>query len=123
EAFAELLQGLWQASGSGTAQKPAVFSQSLEVRENPWFGVTGGRTVTVLWVYTARVRDWYDALSPDVQAVLGSFDDPASFHSFPHYPTFDTDLTATEVNLLSSLTAWTVAGDENRAAFEALYGG
>lgn len=124
EAFAELLQGLWQASGSGTAQKPALFTQSLAVQENPWFGVTGGgRTVTVLWVYTARVRDWYDALSPDVQAVLGSFDDPASFHSFPHYPTFDTDLTPTEVNLLSSLTAWTVAADENRGAFEALYGG
>ncbi|MDN5850390.1 MAG: hypothetical protein L0H63_12275, partial [Nitrococcus sp.] len=122
QAFADLLKGLWQASGSGTAQRPAVFTQSLAVQDNAWFGVTGGgRTVRVLWVYTDRVRDWYDALSPDVQAVLGSFDNPASFHAFPHYPTFDTNLTATEVNLLSSLTAWTVAADENRGAFEALY--
>jgi hypothetical protein len=123
DAFADLVRGLWQASGSGTNQKPAVFAQSLAVQTNDWFGVTGGRTVTVLWVYTARVRDWFDALAPEVQALLGAFDDPKSFHAFPHYPTFDTDLSATEVNLLSSLTAWTVAGDENRAAFEQLYGG
>ncbi len=123
EAFADLLRGLWQASGAGTAEKPAVFAQSLAVQKNEWFGVPGARTVTVLWVYTARVRDWYDALSPDVQALLGSFDDPASFHRFPHYPTFDTDLSPTEINLLSSLTAWTVAADGNRGAFETLYGG
>jgi hypothetical protein len=123
DAFADLVRGLWQASGAGTNQKPAVFAQSLAVQANEWFGVTGDRTVTVLWVYTARVRDWYDALAPEVQALLGAFDDPKSFHAFPHYPTFDTDLSPTEVNLLASLTAWTVAADENRAAFEQLYGG
>ncbi|MDN5869876.1 MAG: hypothetical protein L0H73_04025 [Nitrococcus sp.] len=124
QGFADLLKGLWQASGSGTARKPAVFTQSLAVQDNVWFGVTGGgRTVRVLWVYTDRVKDWYDALSREVQAMLGSFDDPESFHAFPHYSTFDTDLTATEVNLLASLTAWTVAADENRGAFEALYTG
>jgi len=123
DAFADLVRGLWQASGSGTNQKPAVFAQGLAVQANDWFGVTGERTVTVLWVYTARIRDWYDALAPEVQALLGAFDDPKSFHAFPHYPTFDTDLSPTEVNLLSSLTAWTVADDENRAAFERLYGG
>lgn len=123
EAFADLLRGLWQASGSGANRKPAVFAQSLAVQANDWFGVAGGRTVTVLWVYTARVRDWYEALAPEVQALLGAFDDPKSFHGFPHYPTFDTDLSPTEVNLLASLTAWTVAADENRGAFEQLYGG
>lgn len=123
EAFADLVRGLWQASGSGTNQRAAVFAQSLAVQKNEWFGVKDGRTVTVLWVYTARVRDFYEALSPQVQALLGDFDDPSSFHAFPHYPTFDTDLSPAEVNLLASLAAWTVAGDENRAAFEALYGG
>ncbi len=123
DAFAELVRGLWQASGSGTNQKPALFSQSLPVQENTWFGVADGRTVTVLWVYTARVRDFYDALSPQVQALMGTFDDPSSFHSFPHYPTLDTALSPTEINLLASLTAWTVAAEENKAAFEALYGG
>jgi hypothetical protein len=123
DAFADLVRELWQASGSGANRKPAVYAQSLAVQPNPWFGVTGDRTVTVLWVYTARVRDWFDALAPEVQALLGAFDDPKSFHAFPHYPTFDTDLSPTEVNLLSSITAWTVAADENRAAFERLYGG
>ncbi len=121
DAFAELVRGLWQASGSGTNQKPALFTQELEVQENVWFGVAGGRTVTVLWVYTARVRDFYDALSPQVQGLMGAFDDPSSFHAFPHYPTFDTALSPTEVNLLASLAAWTVAADENRGVFEALY--
>ncbi len=122
-AFADLLRGLWQASGSGANLRPALFSQSLDVQANRWFGVPGGRTVTVLWVYTARVRDWYDALSSDVRALLGDFDDPASFHSFPHYGTLDTDLSATEINLLASLTAWTVAAEGNQEKFEALYQG
>ncbi len=123
EAFADLVSGLWQASGSGTNQKPAVFTQKLAVQKNDWFGVADGRTVTMLWVYTTRVRDWFDALSPQVQTLMGDFDDPSSFHSFPHYPTFDTDLSPTEINLLASLGAWTVAADENKAAFEALFGG
>jgi len=121
EAFADLLRGLWQASGSGANDRPAVFSQELVVQANEWFGVPGDRTVTVLWVYTTRVRAWYDALSPDVQAILGDFDDPQSFHSFPHYSTLETDLSATEINLLASLTAWVVAGEENRGTFEALF--
>jgi hypothetical protein len=44
-----------------------------------------------------------------------------SFSSFPHYPTFNTDLTPTKVNLLSSLTAWTVAGAPNRDLFLSMY--
>ena len=123
EAFADLLSGLWQTSGSGTNQKPAVFTQKLAVQKNDWFGVPGGRTVMVVWVYTTRVREFYDALSPQVQTLMGDFDDPSSFHSFPHYPTFDTDLSPTEINLLASLGAWTVAADENKAVFEALYAG
>jgi hypothetical protein len=121
DAFADLLRGLWQASGSGKNDQPAVFTQELAVQANEWFGVPGDRTVTVLWVYMARVRAFYDALSPDVQAILGDFDDPSSFHSFPHYATLDTDLSATEINLLASLTAWVVAADGNREQFEALF--
>ena len=123
DAFADLLRGLWQTSGAGTNDQPALVSQELAVQANDWFGVAGGRTVTVLWVYTARVRSWYDALSPGVQALLGDFDDPSSFHSFPHYGTLDTDLSATEVNLLASLTAWVVAAEGNREQFEALFAG
>ncbi|HXO20590.1 MAG TPA: hypothetical protein VOA87_11785, partial [Thermoanaerobaculia bacterium] len=109
DQFAPLLQGLWAASGSGSNASPALFTQTLAVEGNPWFGVRDGRTVTILWVYLSRVQAWYDALPPAVQAILGSFDDPTSFNSFPNYGTFDLDLSATEINLLASLTAWTLA--------------
>jgi hypothetical protein len=121
--FADFLRGIWQASGSGTNSGPAVFKQQLAVQPNRWVGIAGGKTVNVLWVYTNRVRAWYDLLIPEVQAILGAFSDPMTFSNFPHYPTFSTDLTPTKVNLLSNLTAWVVAGDPNKALFQSMYGG
>lgn len=44
-----------------------------------------------------------------------------SFSSFPHYGTFNTDLTPAKVNLLSSLTAWCVAGDPNKDLVLSMY--
>jgi hypothetical protein len=121
--FADCLRGIWQASGSGANTGPAVFQQTLTVQANPWFGIAGGKTVTVLWVYLNRVKAWYDLLSPQVQAILGPFTNGMSFSNFPNYPTFSTDLNPTQVNLLASLTAWTVAGDPNKDLFLSLYGG
>jgi len=123
EKFQELLDALWQASGSGTNAHPAQVKQTLEVLPNAWFGVRGGKTVGVLWVYTNRVVAWYDLLSPSVQAILGDPSDPTSYNSFPHYGTIDTDLTATEINLLANLTAWSVAGDANQALYLGMYSG
>jgi len=120
-AFADFLRGIWQGTGSGADVNAALLKQSLAVQKNPWFGVAGGKTVHVLWVYTNRVKAWYDLLQPSVQAILGDFDDPMSFGSFPHYSTFNTDLTSTKVNLLSSLTAWCVAGDPNKDLFLSMY--
>ena len=112
-----MVQGLWAASNGYT--RPAVFLQTdLAVLDNAWFGVVGaGRKIKLLWVHLARVREWYDLLSDDVKAILGDFDDPSSFGDFPHYSTFDTDLSATQVNLLAQLTSWIVAADGNRDLF------
>jgi hypothetical protein len=121
ERFAELLAGLWAASGGGTNATPAVFQQSLPVQDNAWFGVRGGRTVSLLWVYNNRVQAWYDLLSPQVQAILGAPDDPSSCGSFPNYSTFHTDLSATEINLLASLAAWVVAAAPNSQPFLDFY--
>jgi hypothetical protein len=120
-SFAALLQGIWAASGSGTNATAAVFTQDLQVQDNAWFGVHGGRSVTVLWVYNNRVKQWYDLLNPQVQAILGSFTDPSSFGSFPNYNTLYTDLDATHINLLANLAAWVVAADANRQAFLDMY--
>lgn len=114
EDFAALLQGLWQNSGNhnqpGSNQHPAVFRQTLDLQSNPWFGIAGGRPIDVLWVYNNPVRDWYQQLNSSVKKLLGDFDDPDAFHGFPNYPTINTNLDATEINLLASLSAWVVAG-------------
>lgn len=138
-AFPELLKGLWAATGNtgdpaalgatlietpaGANQNPAIFKMDLPVLDNPWFGIRGGRTVGVLWFYTNRVRDWYEQLSPAVKATLGSFDDPKSCDKFPHYATIKTHLTETQINLISSFTAWSVANPANRQSFIDMFAG
>jgi hypothetical protein len=131
--FAAVLRGLWAAignegppvpegSGLGSADlRPAIFKQRLEVLPNPWFGVRGQRSVNVLWCYTNRVRAFYDATSPAVQAILGPFDQPGSEDSFPHYSTVRTHLSATEINLLANLTAWSVANAEDQGVFFGMF--
>ena len=114
EAFADLLQGLWNNSGKGSFARPANFTQRLETVANDWFGVSQ-RPVTVLWVYTNAVGDWFAKLRPDVQALVSANGD------FPHYGTFDTNLSETEINLLASLTSWCVGDDSNSQPFIDLF--
>ncbi len=119
--LAEVIQGLWAASGSGATTGSAIYKQTLEVQENAWFGVRGGRTVSVLWVYPNRARSWFSQLSSEVQALLAPFDDPTTGDYFPHYNTLETDLTATQINLLASFTAWMVAGPEGAEQVLGMY--
>jgi hypothetical protein len=118
-SFADLLQGLWAASGGESRRHPPLFEQTLAVLPNEWHGVAGGREVRVLWVYLGRVADWYDALRPEVRALLGPFDQPDSFAAFPHYSTGRTELSATEINLMAHLTAWCIGSEADR--FRSLY--
>jgi hypothetical protein len=52
--------------------------------------------------------------------VRGLVDVEQVTYGFPNYSTFTTDLSATQINLLSNLTAWSVQA--NAASFTALYG-
>ena len=119
--LAEVIQGLWAASGSGANAGSAIYRQTLEVRDNAWFGVKGGRTVSVLWVYPNRAQDWFSQLSPEVQALLAPFDNPSTGDYFPHYSTLETDLTPTQINLLANFTAWMVASPESAPRFLGMY--
>ena len=58
-----------------------------------------------------------------MQSLLGPFEDPTAFSTFPHYSTLKTALNPTEINLLASLTAWTVAANANKEAFFGMYQG
>lgn len=120
--MAGLLQGLWKANGEGANTSATLYKQEkLAVQANPWFGVKGDRTVNVLWVYPNRDQTWFNLLSADVQALLAPFSDPRTLAYFPHYSTFDTDLTATQVNLLAHYTAWMVANGDNAPVFQGMY--
>ncbi|HET8637137.1 MAG TPA: hypothetical protein VFL96_09835 [Acidobacteriaceae bacterium] len=106
-AFPALLQGLWAATGGGSYARPAIFTQRLAVRPNTWFGVTSPREVTVVWYYLSFVAEW-EALFANNQPVRAVIELERSANSFPNYSTLDTNLSATQINLLANLTAWSV---------------
>jgi hypothetical protein len=117
--FPALLQGLWAASNGNT--QPAIFTQSLPVMANSWFGITGGKTVTVVWCYLSAASAWTNLFqnNPAVSAIIANV---VAENKFPHYSTFDTSLSATQVNLLSGLTAWcVVSSDTNNHTFSRLF--
>ena len=131
-AFSEFLINMWQNSGnaeqSGSNQHPAICKQSLLVLENTWFGVKarGGPDdakgkINIVWYYNNAARDWYEGLNEEVQQLLGDFDNPSSFNSFPHYSTISSHLTKTEINLLANFTAWSVADPSNSEVFTGLF--
>ena len=122
--LADVIQGLWAASaasGSGANSGSTLYKQKLTVQPNTWFGILKSRPVNVLWVYPNRDQGWFDLLNPAVQDLLKPFDDPSTFNYFPHYSTFDTDLTAQQINLLANYTAWMVANEKSAPIFTGMY--
>src|SRR5580765_1350185 len=86
----KLLQ-IWKNSGNGSNQSPAIYAQTLPVLPNAWFGVAGGKTVTVVWSYLSEVGNWRAqfAGNPAVAAIVALAE--SKMH-FPHYETVDTSL-------------------------------
>jgi hypothetical protein len=120
-AFPALLQGLWAASGSGSYARPAVLAQRLAVRANKWFGVTSAREVTVVWSYLSFVAEW-QALFANNQPVQAIIELERSTNGFPNYSTLDTNLSATQINLLANLTAWSVnEAERSSGVFSTLF--
>jgi hypothetical protein len=120
-AFPALLHGLWEASGRETYASPAVFSQRLSARPNLWFGITSAREVRVVWNYLGYVGNWaalFDHNKP-VQAIIAA---ERAKNGFPNYSTLETNLSATQINLLANLAAWSVNAAEETRAFSQLFG-
>ena len=120
-AFPALLQGLWAAGGDGSHANPAIFTQRLAVMPNPWFGVASAREVTVVWCYLGFVTAWA-ALFANNQPVLAIIEAERAANGFPNYSTLDSQLSATQINLLANLTAWSVnEAEEKTQAFSQLF--
>lgn len=121
-AFPALLRGLWEASGRETSASPAVFSHRLAVRPNPWFGITTAREVKVVWNYLGYVGNWA-ALFDHNTAVRVIIEAEQATKGFPNYSTLDTNLSATQINLLAHLTAWSAHEAEKSGVFSQLFEG
>lgn len=119
-AFPRLLQGLWAASGNGSYANPAIFTQRLAVLPNLWFGVTSAREVTVIWSYLGFVTSWA-ALFANNQSVQAIIEAERSNNGFPNYSTLDTNLSATQINLLANLTSWCVGEAKGAKVFSQLF--
>ncbi|MCX7099048.1 MAG: hypothetical protein NTV43_14190 [Methylococcales bacterium] len=132
-SFGPLLQGL-AAAGSGETNGetipgyfshiyPCTFLQTLTTVDNPWFSVTAGRTVKVLWCYLNDVRTWHGLLATSVENLFTSSSSDDGLNSnFPHYSTItETQLTPAQVNMLANLSAWCVCGENNSAPFINLF--
>jgi hypothetical protein len=61
---------------------------------------------------------WFEALNKDLHFTV---DWEYSVNSFPNYSTFSTELTATQINLLSNLTAWVIQESSSASAFTSLF--
>jgi len=117
-SFAGFLQALWANSGSGQNLHSAIVQQSLQVIPNQWFGITRCDTVNVVFCYLNMVEDWYHLFdnNPTVQQLISSY---ITQYSFPNYDLLDTDLSATQTNLMANFTAWNVVS--NSAIFTKLF--
>ena len=97
--------------------RTALTTTTHAVQSNEWWGVDGGWTVRVCWVYNERVREWEERLGVDLRRSIEEGRAPipsGPFAHFPHYLTRGQNpgclirLTPAQVNLLAHLSCWNV---------------
>ena len=65
----------------------------------------------MVWFYLSFVNEWKE-LFDNNQPVQAIIEFEQSNNRFPNYSTLETNLSATQINLLSNLTAWSVDAAE-----------
>jgi len=85
---------------------------------NEWWGINGGDTVNIVWVYNDLVEAFADSLIPDIRDQIKDLDGFPFFPYFPRYALIDEDLgrivqlSAEQINLLYQFSAWHVYSNE-----------
>ena len=115
----EDLRGVVQAlQAAHRTGGPAIARTRLEVQPNDWWGVDGGWTTDVCWVYLERVREWDAQLEPGVQRLVeagrnAAPADKTPYWGFPNYKTMFQGgkmqilaMSPGEANLLADFTSW-----------------
>ena len=106
--FVPLAMALQEKAAAG---KGAVVTMEHTTVDNTWWNIKAGTTVTVTWVYSARVLDFEKALPAEVQKHLHPNQDDASltvgywskFHGFPTYPTSEIHLSRYQTNIVAEM--------------------
>lgn len=123
--FPALLQQLWGANYAGGS---AIYlQQGLTLLPNARYGISGGATVNILWVYNTPVSAFTNALTWEVRDAMKL--DPEMWR----FPNFDTvlqlHLNNRQVNLLGQLSAWNVTNTQsiggypdNASLFKQIFG-
>lgn len=107
------------------AGKSVMTQMEMTTVQNDWWGIEGGRKVTILWVYNDQVSDWQNQLPKNIQLEIGK-GSAGSFANFPFYKTMFENIphlveyTPEQMNLLYQLSAWNVY--TNPKLFEFLTG-
>lgn len=119
------------------AGQPMVYRTSHVLQENRYWGLPGGATVEMLYVYLGNVGAWRSQLTDHVVRTELDLGDVGMFPHFPNYSTIDeniiptigedprppwglTELTPQQVNLLADLTCWVVRN--SGGAFQSFIG-
>ncbi|MCP4218805.1 MAG: hypothetical protein GY765_29505 [bacterium] len=75
--FNDLLNGFEQKLKAG---ETVMFRDTYTVMKNDFFGLEGGSTVDILWVYNNKAEQWQSKVTPDVKKLF--------LNPFPNYFTF-----------------------------------
>lgn len=102
--------------------QPMVVTRTHQILANPFWGIPGGGTIDILYVYLDKVGAWETQIADaGVKTELGR-GDLGEFAHFPNYKTIDenldppwslTQLSARQVNLLADLTCWVVRNSQS----------
>jgi hypothetical protein len=120
--YASVVNGLKNMRQQGQGM---VYQATHVLVENMFWGLPGGATVEVMYVYLDKVDQWRHQLTDKVVRTELDLGDVGMFPHFPSYKTIDenivptigenirppwgiTELTAQQVNLLADLTCWVV---------------
>ncbi|MFL6244700.1 MAG: hypothetical protein ACJ74H_01650 [Thermoanaerobaculia bacterium] len=112
--YAPLVEELQALKRAG---QPMVVAKTHTILPNAYWGIAGGGTIDILYIYLDEVTSWKSQLTDDWVKFQLDLGDVGEFAHFPNYKTVDenvippwslTQLTPKQVNLLADLTCWVV---------------
>ena len=126
--YHELMTNLAQRRTSGAP--PVYCGTNWEVAANEAYNIRTYGDLNICWVYNRPIGQWNDTLKAPIKQIMsgdtktqtdlekkaGSFADFPWYKTFEQKPPYVIELSVAQVNLLSNLTAWTVANKDSAAA-------